>query len=619
LGAPSLVGALQRRPKLLVLACTASVLLAVAAAQAAGLWWWRGRILKTAESRAATMAFVLSEYMRGSFAVADTSLRQLAVHATRVGGANAPAHAWDEILESARGSLPGSGSISVTDASGIIRRSTQKAIVGHSRRDNYVFIQLASATRDELVVDRPYRSPLQPTRFLIPIGRRLSAADGTFAGTVVAVVMPEIFRGFLRTVDVGDNGIVSVFHPDGFVLFREPSERDPIGEPASGHPLLEAARRGRSAGTVRGPIHSGGPDYLSAYVAAGGIPPLVVAVSLAESEVLGSWRQQLRTSFLVFAAMAFTLGLMVRGLFRQMNATTRAQQELGEVQRLEAQRLRDTNERLADALEREQRARRESDAANQLKDEFLMTVSHELRTPLTAIHGWARMLATTGLTDDQRVRALAAVERNARAQTRLVDDLLDVSRAISGKLRLDSRHVNVAQVVRAAAETMVPALEAKGITFEQEIEDGLERVLLDPERLQQIVWNLLSNAIKFTPERGTVKLTFRRVDANLEILVADTGVGIEPDFLPYVFDRFRQAEAGSRRRYGGLGLGLAIVRHLAELHGGTASAESAGHGTGAAFRVLLPIRSAPPQQKSTAIPVQSTASVTAIGGIPDPF
>ena len=209
-----------------------------------------------------------------------------------------------------------------------------------------------------------------------------------------------------------------------------------------------------------------------------------------------------------------------------------------------------------------------------------MTVSHELRTPLTAIYGWVRMLAAEGMADDQRRRALAAVERNARAQTRLIDDLLDVSRAISGKLRLDARPVSISEILSAAIETVAPAMEAKSIRFESAIDPDVGPVVVDPDRMQQIVWNLLSNAIKFTPEGGTVRLALTRRDSTIEIAVSDSGVGIDAEFLPYVFERFRQADAGSRRRFGGLGLGLAIVRHLVELHGGTVSAESQGEGTG---------------------------------------
>jgi signal transduction histidine kinase len=223
-----------------------------------------------------------------------------------------------------------------------------------------------------------------------------------------------------------------------------------------------------------------------------------------------------------------------------------------------------------------------------MKDEFLMTVSHELRTPLTAIYGWARVLATKEMPPDEQSRAIAAIERNAHAQTRLIDDLLDVSRAISGKLRVEPKPVNAAEVVRAAVETLAPAVAAKNIRLDTSFEAGLPTIAADPDRLQQIVWNLLSNAIKFTPDGGTIRVALARADSHVELTVADDGAGVAADFLPHVFERFRQEDTGTRRRYGGLGLGLAIVRHLVELHGGSVSAESPGEGRGATFRVLLP-------------------------------
>jgi signal transduction histidine kinase/ActR/RegA family two-component response regulator len=618
LGSPPLISALQRRPKGLILAFTGSVLLVVMAVQGVSLWWRRDRSIEVAADRAANLTYIVAEYVRGSFALADASLRQLALHGRHAGGSDAPAGAWEPLLSAAKAAMPGSGSLSITDSKGIIRLSTQPSIVGQSRADNYVFRQLASNDRDELVVDRPFLSPLAPRRFLIPIGRRLVTEKGKFDGTVVAVVMPEVFREFFRTIDVGNLGKISVFHPDGVVVFREPSDVDAIGQPATTDPVLQAALRGTDHGVVRGPLDAGGAIYVSAYRQTVGTPPLIVAVSLSESELLQDWWQQIRTSLAALVLLALTIIFVLRVLFRQIDARGKIEKELGEVQRHEAERLRDTNQRLAEALEREQRARRETEAASYLKDEFLMTLSHELRTPLTAIYGWVRMLTLEGLPEHQRTRALASMERNARVQTRLIDDLLDVSRAITGKLRLDARPVRIADAVRSAIDTIGPALEAKGIKFTAEIDPDSRPVVVDPDRVQQIVWNLLSNAIKFTPEGGEVRLSLKRRPATFEIVVSDTGAGIDPEFLPFVFDRFRQAEGGSRRRYGGLGLGLAIVRHLVELHGGTVIAQSDGEGKGATFRVQLPIRvpraASPPHAvvSETAAPAREMARLDGI-------
>ncbi len=252
------------------------------------------------------------------------------------------------------------------------------------------------------------------------------------------------------------------------------------------------------------------------------------------------------------------------------------------------------NEELEGRVEERTRAKdqalREAEAASRLKDEFLMTISHELRTPLTAIYGWSRMLSSGQIRDERRPRAIQAIDQNARALTQLVNDLLDVSRIISGKLRLNVRAMDVPTVVRAAVDSLQPGADAKDIRVETVIDVTPDhRVSGDPERLQQVAWNLLSNAIKFTPRGGSVQLRVAPVDEQLEILVRDTGQGIAPEFLPFVFDRFRQADAGTTRQHGGLGLGLAIARHLVELHGGSLTAESEGRNRGATFRVRLPM------------------------------
>ncbi len=226
-------------------------------------------------------------------------------------------------------------------------------------------------------------------------------------------------------------------------------------------------------------------------------------------------------------------------------------------------------------------------AANQLKDEFLAVLSHELRTPLNAILGWTRLLRSGHMDDAARARALEIVERNVQSQTQIVDDLLDVSRIITGKLRLDVQPVDLAEIVQDVLESIRPAVDAKGleIAFTR---DSPGRVSGDPNRLQQVVWNLLTNAIKFTPRGGHVAADVTRVDDHVRLTVRDTGAGIASELLPRVFDRFLQADSSTTRQHGGLGLGLAIVRHLVELHGGVVDAQSPGAGKGSEFRVLLP-------------------------------
>ena len=231
----------------------------------------------------------------------------------------------------------------------------------------------------------------------------------------------------------------------------------------------------------------------------------------------------------------------------------------------------------------------EAQDANRMKDDFLAVLSHELRTPLNAILGYSRLLRGNMLTGEQLERGIETVERNARWLTQIVEDVLDVSRIVSGKIRLDVQAVNLASVIDNAIATIQPAADAKGVKLQTLIDPRVAPVSGDPDRLQQVVWNLLSNAVKFTPKGGRVQLRLERVDSHIELIVSDTGVGIRKDFLPYVFERFRQGDSGPSRKTGGLGLGLSIVRHIVEMHGGVVLADSAGEGEGSTFTVTLPI------------------------------
>ncbi|MDX6694185.1 MAG: hypothetical protein QOF02_1788 [Blastocatellia bacterium] len=235
---------------------------------------------------------------------------------------------------------------------------------------------------------------------------------------------------------------------------------------------------------------------------------------------------------------------------------------------------------------------REAQEANRIKDEFLATLSHELRTPLTAVLGWAKLLSTGQLDAEASTRALDTIQRNARAQQQIIEDILDVSRIITGKIRLEVAPVELSSVIEAAMEAVRPAADAKAIQLELSLDKETGLVMGDPARLQQVIWNLLSNAVKFTPHGGRITLRLSEVEAHAQIVVKDTGEGIKAEFLPYVFDRFRQADGSTTRVHGGLGLGLAIVRHLVELHGGTVKAESDGEGHGASFIIALPLSAA---------------------------
>jgi signal transduction histidine kinase len=575
-----------RRTKPLIAAFALSVLVALAALLGLDLWWRHERAVAAAQTRAANLSVALAEYLRSTFALADAALRQLEVHSPRAGGPRGPSQEWLPILQAAEIALPGRGSLSVTDQDGIVTHSTLEAIVGQPRGNHYLFQSLAKHDTGETVIDQPFASPINKGQFILPVGRRLEGPGGAFAGIVVAVMLPDAFQSVFETIDVGREGVVEVFHRSGIVMFREPSPTDPIGQQASTHPLVLAARDD-SEGRVRGPLEPGGRPYISAFRT---VPeaPLIVAVSLSENDVLADWHLQLRTAAAGYTAFAATLFGLMALLFRQIDARRQAEQEVSRVQAIEAARLRDANDRLAAALDGERQAREAVEAASHLKDEFLMTLSHELRTPLNAILGWVRMLAVGALPKDQRQRALETIARNARTQTRLVEDLLDVSRAVTGRLQLQTAPVAIADVIRGAVESLRPAIAARGLQFTTMVQEGLPPVVADADRLQQVVWNLLSNAIKFTPRGGSIRLSAAPSPGGVEIVVADTGRGIAAEFLPYVFDRFRQADASTRRETSGLGLGLAIAKHLVELHGGTLTASSPGEGQGASFQLHLP-------------------------------
>jgi signal transduction histidine kinase len=276
---------------------------------------------------------------------------------------------------------------------------------------------------------------------------------------------------------------------------------------------------------------------------------------------------------------------------------------------LEIAERRRVEEERAQLLVREQQA-------NRLKDEFLATVSHELRTPLNAVLGWARVLRSANVSPHLQERALEAIERNALAQARLIEDILEVSRIVTGKLRLKVRRIDLSQVVDAAVDVVRPAAEAKEIALVRDIPERPWASVGDPDRLQQVVWNLLSNAVKFTPRRGSVHVALTRSEGWDRIVVTDTGKGIEPGFLPHVFAAFRQADASTTRDHGGLGLGLAIVRQLVELHGGLVRAESDGPERGSAFTVLLPAQSGAAAGREGSGPHAIAASRTD-SGVPD--
>ncbi|WP_445246188.1 hybrid sensor histidine kinase/response regulator [Microcoleus sp. OTE_8_concoct_300] len=297
------------------------------------------------------------------------------------------------------------------------------------------------------------------------------------------------------------------------------------------------------------------------------IPLIPVALDAPSPAQLALTNQELEESRRCIQAINVELEQRVQERTAQLETSNRTKDEL---------------------LMREQMIRAEAEAANRAKDEFLSILSHELRTPLNAILGWSAMLRQRTLSEDKVLRALETIERNAKSQAQLIEDILDVSRIITGKLRLQVRPVNLVPVIESAIESVRLAAEAKSIRLQSVLDSQAGLLLGDANRLQQVVWNLLSNALKFTPKDGRVEIRLQRVNSHAEITVSDTGPGISSEFLPFVFDRFRQHDSTTTRSYGGLGLGLAIVRQLVELHGGTVTVVSPGIGQGTTFTVTLP-------------------------------
>ncbi|MEG4235807.1 ATP-binding protein [Microcoleus sp. Pol11C3] len=298
------------------------------------------------------------------------------------------------------------------------------------------------------------------------------------------------------------------------------------------------------------------------------IPLIPVALDTPSPAQLALTNQQLEESRRCIQAINVELEQRVQERTAQLEASNRTKDQL---------------------LMREQIIRAEAEAANRAKDEFLSILSHELRTPLNAILGWSTMLRQRTLSEDKVVRALETIERNAKSQAQLIEDILDISRIITGKLRLQVRPVNLVPVIESAIESLKLAAEAKSIRLQSVLDSEAGPLLGDAARLQQVMWNLLSNALKFTPKDGRVEIRLEQVNSHAEVTVSDTGSGISSDFLPFVFDRFRQHDSTTTRSYGGLGLGLAIVRQLVELHGGTVTVVSPGIGQGATFTVKLPV------------------------------
>jgi signal transduction histidine kinase len=414
-----------------------------------------------------------------------------------------------------------------------------------------------------LIVDDHRDNLLALEALLLPLGYRILQAESGCAALKV-LLQEEVALMLLDVTmpDVDGYGVAELIR-------GRPANRDtPIIFITANPNSASAAFKGYSLGAVDYIFKPMSTDVL--------ISKVNVFIDLyRRSRVLRSQTEELRRAH-------DALDVRVRERTEQL---ARANQRLKSVI---AQRRRAEAER-AELLRREQHARREAERVNRMKDEFLATLSHELRTPLNAMLGWAQLLETGQLDSERLQRAVGVIKNNAFAQKQLIEDILDVSRIVNGKMVLNLSSVDIRQVIASAFDALRPAAEAKRITITTDVPDVPE-TCGDRDRLQQIVWNLLANAIKFTERDGRVDIRVEHVGSDLRIVVSDNGRGIAPAFLPHIFDRFSQADSSVTRTHGGLGLGMAIVRHLVELHGGTVHAESEGENRGATFAVTLPIR-----------------------------
>src|SRR6266498_1511039 len=434
--------------------------------------------------------------------------------------------------------------------------------------------------------------------------------DGELRYVLTALVKPEAILEVIKRQRTPDDWVISIFDANGLRVARSRAHKENLGGRASAS-LQAIMASGGQEGVGQTYDLEGGRNYASfsrlqdsGWAVAPGIP-----ASFVEG---GGYRSlAIYGGGILLSIGLGTLGAIViaRGISRPIGDLRASARALGRREPLKPrldtsiQEIRDVADALAIAAEeragseaereellrREQAARAAAEAASRAKDEFLAVLSHELRTPLNAVYGWARMLQTGQIRNEVAERALEAIVRNSNAQVRLIDDLLDVSRVASGKMRLDVRPVELRAVIEGALDAVRPAAEAKTIQLQSVLDPRAGPITGDPDRLQQVIWNLLLNAVKFTPKGGRVQIHLQRANSHVEIVVSDTGQGISAEVLPFIFDRFKQADSSITRKHSGLGLGLALVKHLADLHGGSVTAQSPGPGQGATFTVRLPL------------------------------
>ena len=565
-----LAGQSRRRFKIILGLAAAIGLATLIGVRALDIRTERAQLLRASDRRAASLAVVLAGYLRQTFVAVDASLRQLAVHSQRIGGADAKESDWGPALIAARAALPAVGSISVVDTAGVVRHSTQPVIVGQQRRDQYIFRRLATDTADELVADPPFRALAGVHPYLLPIGRRLPSANGRFAGAIVATVIPDELRDVFRSVDIGAGGVVTVFHHDGFVVFREPSQKDPIGESAARQPLFEAARTTAANDIYRGPASPNGAMLRTAYRS---LPDrdLIVAVSLDEDELLSEWRHDAAISVVFGVLLVLALGAILFLMFRDMDTRLAAEEALGRSQRLES------------------------------IGRLTGGIAHDFNNLLTVILGNVALIQD-GLGRDkpeETAESAAQIERAASRGSALIRQLL----AFARRRPLQSRTVDLFALI-AESKPMLDRVLGEDVTLD--VRDPSSRsffAIVDPTGMESALLNLCINARDAMPNGGTIRIDLSSEEITQQqaresgdlssgrfvvVRVADNGSGIPPEHLPHLFEPFFTTKDVGR----GTGLGLSTVYGFVNQSGGHVKVSSTV-GSGTAVTLYLPEAAAP--------------------------
>jgi signal transduction histidine kinase/CheY-like chemotaxis protein len=549
----------RREFKLAVGLAAALALAILVGVRAVDLRLQRRDQLQSGDRRAANLAVVLTGYLGQTFAAVDVSLRQLALHSQRIGGPGAPEADWRPALVATRAALSVIGSVSVVDSAGRIRHSTQPAIVGQSRSDQYVVRRLASDTTDDLVADTPFRTVAGRIQYMIPLGRRLSGPGGAFRGLLVATFIPDELRDVFRSADVGALGVVTVFHRDGIIVFREPSGANPIGEVATTQPLFEAALKTGGNGTYRGPAEANGPIFRTAFRA---LPSrdLIVAVSLREDEVLSDWRRDVEVTVVRVVVFAIALAVILGLTFREMNTRLAAQEALSRSQRLES------------------------------IGRLTGGIAHDFNNLLTVILGNVALIKD-GIrpgTPKATQESAAQIERAATRGTTLIRQLL----AFARRQPLQPRTVDIEALIRDA-KPMLDRLLGEDVTLQTDSapDPGPFLASVDPVGAESALLNLCINARDAMLDGGTIKIHLARAmvgepaaranpdmvaGSYVVISVTDTGTGIPEEILPHLFEPFFTTKDAGR----GTGLGLSMVYGFVKQSGGFAKVDSVvGRGT----------------------------------------